>query len=251
MKGTLFQDPIEFQLRTKQDEMEQGDAVDAELTVINRGNSSILFENIKIDLAYGVFKTIKKKEENPWKIIASKTFEENINIDEQEKKSYFWSLNLPEGCPITDKIGSLFFLYGGGHKNFEPTFLDLKVTLNPLLKSFLQTFETQFKFVRRYEKNNKDFVEVKLISPSSKEYPTLDHLLCRLRILDGVMQINYIFKTKGFSTREAGPIKVVNKKREYKQEFSAGEYLSAGGFPNRQCFNKAVNEALDIIKSKI
>ena len=65
------------------------------------------------------------------------------------------------------------------------------------------------------------------------------------------MEIQYIFRIKSLGKKEEQEqLKMVNKKREYQQQFTEAQY-SIGGFPNREHFRLAIQEALENIKPQV
>lgn len=247
MKGFFFQRPLEYHLIAEGEEWEQGGKIHGTLRVKNTENDSVNLEILQIGLAYGVFKQIKAKEADAWSEMKTQVLAQNITFSPQEEQSYNWDFNLPSDYPITDKAGSLFLLYGN-EDIYSQGRIDVRMKLIPILQSFLQTFETQFRFQKKYEKSKQEFTEVKLVPPDSKDFPTLDHVLCLLRIHEGVMEIRYNFKMKALGRKEdQEKMKVVRKKREHQQQFTEAQYAQ-GGFPNRECFRQAIQEAVEMAK---
>ncbi len=249
MKGFFFERPLEYHLETNEEEWEQGSKLQGTLRIKNAGGDPITAELFQIVLAYGVYKKIKAKEADAWTEVKSQTLAENVTLSPQQEQQYRWEFDLPTDCQITDKAGSLFLLYGGENTVSQGK-IDLRVKLLSILQSFLQTFETQFRFKINYEKSKNEYTEVKLTPPDSKDFPTLDHVLCLLRIHDNKMEIRYAFKMKSLGRGESENMKVTRKKREYQQEFTAEQY-STGGFPNRECFRQAIQEAVEQAKPQV
>ena len=247
MKGFFFQRPLEYHLATEGEAWEQGDKIQGTLRVKNGGNTAVDCEVLQVALAYGSFKKIKAKEAGAWTHLQGHVLDRNLTLAGQEEKLYSWHLTLDTDCPITDKGGSPFLLYGN-HDLVTQGRIDLVVKMFPLLQSFLQTFETRFRFQKKYEKSKENFIEVKMVPPDSTEFPTLDHLLCWLQIKDGLLRIRYVFKMKALGKKEdEEKMKVTRKKRELEQELTEAQYLQ-GGFPNRECFRKAIETALNEAK---
>lgn len=250
MKGFLLQRPLEYYLETKQEEWEQGDSVEGSLRIKNSGSETITLDEIALVLAYGVFKKIKAKEENTWGELETLLLAKEKKIATQEELVYDWKLQLPTDCPITDKHGSVFLLYGDPVKESSGK-LDLKIKLKSYLQSYIQSFEAQFQFQKKYEKSKGEYTEVKLVPPSSQLYPTLEHVFCFLRMHEDNMEIKYVFKMKSLGKGEnENRLKVVGKKREFQQQFTVAQF-SLGGFPNRECFQKAISEALEHAKPQV
>lgn len=250
MKGFFFKRPLEYHLVAEGEEWEQGGEINGTLRVKNIENTAVNCELLQVGVAYGIFKKIKAKEEDAWGEMQSLVIDKNVAFAPQEEKQYQWCLELATDYQITDKKGSPFLFYGESELLTQGR-IDIIVKLFPILQNFLQTFETQFRFQKKYEKPKEHFTEVKMVPPESKEFPTLDHILCFLRVHEGIMRIRYVFKMKALRKKEdQEKMKVMRKKREYEQEFTEAQY-SQGGFPNRECFRKALEEALNEAKPQV
>ncbi len=244
MKGTFFRRPLEYHLYADGEEWEQGSTVAGHLLVRNSGSESIHLETLQIALTYGILKLIKAKEPDAWELLQTLSVAEDVTLAPQEEQKYSWALNLSSDCPISDKSGSLFLRYGDTNV-MEQGKIDIRVQLSTFIRSFLQTFETQFRFVKKLAKFNKGFTEVKMVPPDSKQYPTLDYVTCLIRMDGENLEIIYKFKMKKFGKDEGMErVKVVNKRLECHQIFTPEQY-SAGGFPNRDCFRQAIQQAID------
>ncbi|MBF0287184.1 MAG: hypothetical protein HQM14_05140 [SAR324 cluster bacterium] len=249
MKGFFFERPLEYHLETDGEEWEQGGRLQGTLRVKNIDKDPIGSERFQIVLAYGVYKKIKDKDTDAWTEVETQILAENIKLSPQEEQSYNWEFDLPTDCQITDKGGSLFLRYGSGNSASQGK-IDVRVNLLPILQSFLQTFETQFRFKKNYEKSKNEYTEIKLVPPDSQDFPSLDHVLCLMRIHEDKMEIRYLFKMKSLGRGDSENMKVMRKKKEYQQEFTAEQYTT-GGFPNREFFRQAIQEAVDQAKPRV
>ena len=250
MKGFFFQYPLEYHLNVAGEEWEQGTILNGSLRVKNSENKATSCKELQLLLVYGVFKKIKAKEPQAWTELQSRVLAENIDFDPEEEKVFNWTFELATDYQITDKSGSLFLLYGG-ESIYSQGRIDVKLKLLPMLQSFIQTFESQFRFQKKYEKSKQKFTEVKLVPPDSREYAALDYVVCLLRIYESIMEIQYVFRMKSLGKKEdQEQLKMVNKKREYQQQFTEAEYTT-GGFPNRERFRLAIQEALENVKPQV
>ncbi|MBF0279616.1 MAG: hypothetical protein HQM13_17590 [SAR324 cluster bacterium] len=250
MKGFYFQRPFEYHLVAEGEEWEQGGRICGTIRVKNTESEKVDSNSLQIGLAYGNFKKIKDREDDAWKEIQTEVLAESLNFAPEEEREFEWGFFLASDCPITDKSGSLFLLYGDGDL-YSQGRIDVRMNLMPILQSFLQTFETQFRFQKKYEKSNLEFTEVKLVPPDSKDFPTLDHVLCYLRIHEEKMEIRYSFKMKSLGVKgDKSSLKVARKKREYQQQFTQEQYAQ-GGFPNRDFFRQSIQEAIEIAKPDV
>ena len=250
MRSVFFQRPLEFHLETTGDEWVQGDSVTGSLKVRNSGTEPVELEAIKVFLAYGLFRKLKAGDEDIWEVRHQEVLTPKVSVSPSEEKKIDWTLNLPSDCPISDKAGSLFLLYGTSDACLESGRINLRVALMPILLNFLQTFVTQFSFARKYEKRKKEWTEVKLAPPpNSKDFPTLDHVLCDMRVRDSVIEVTYNFKLK--SMGQVGEnLKVTRKNRTVEQQLKPEDYLQPGGFPNRNFFRENIQQALETAKPR-
>jgi hypothetical protein len=157
---------------------------------------------------------------------------------------------LTTDCPITDKQGGMYLLFGGEDILYKGGRLDLTIELHPILQNFLQTFTTQFFFLQKYQKRKTEWTEVKLLPPESKEFPNLDFVRCLLRISQEHLEAHYLFKMSGLG-RSGEKMTVTKKNRELIQKIPPEKYLQSGGFPNRACFRENINEALKIARPEV
>ena len=248
MRSVFFQRPLEYQIETTHEEWSQGDVLSGTLRVRNMGGP-LSAQPVQVLLAHALKKAIKEGGADAWQVQETRSFD-LPELATGEQQAFEWSLPLPSDCPITDKAGTLFLLFGGAEVLENGGRIDLQVHLHPLLQSFLQTFTTQFKFLEKHRKHVKGWTEVKLNPPDSQEYSSLDHLLCHLRIHEEQLEVHYFFKVKTFS-REDESMKMRRKTRELEQSLAPGDYLQPGGFPNRNCFRERIDEALGTVRASV
>ena len=250
MRSVFFQNPLEYQIQTNDEEWNQGDSIKGRLRVRNMSKSPVSSINCKVTLAFEIRKEMKTADPQAWKVLLEKIPISQENLPPQSEISAEWELKLTNECPITDKSASLFLLFGGEKVLEEGGRIDLIVQLHPTLQSFLQTFTTQFKFLEKYRKSKEEYTEIKLVPPESKEFPNLEQILCLLRIHDDQLESIFRFRMKGFS-RDGENMKVVKKKREFEILMKPDEYLLPGDFPNRNLFREKISEALDVARQKV
>jgi hypothetical protein len=249
MRSVFFQRPLEYQIETSGEEWNQGDSLSGTLRVRNNGGDSLSTQAVQILLAYALKKELKDGKADAWQVRETLNFD-LPELDAGAQHTAEWTLPLPSDCPLTDKSGTLFLLFGGTEVLENGGRIDLQVRLHPLLQSFLQTFTTQFKFLEKHRKHVKGWAEAKLNPPDTQEYSSLDHLLCHLRVREEQLEVRHFFKVKVFS-REENYVKMRRKTRELEQSLSPEDYLQTGGFPNRNYFRKRIDEALEIVRNSI
>ena len=250
MRSIFFQQPLQYQIEVDGEIWNQGEKIKGKLTVRNMSSEKVIVNVSQVILAYGLKKNIKEGNVSPWEVLEKQVLTKNIPLPSAGELSYEWNFQLATDCPITDKQGGLYLLFGGEDTLSEGGRLDLPVNLHPILQNFLQTFSTQFYFLEKYQKRKSEWTEVKLVPPDSKEYPNLDFVLCLLRISKEQLEAQYLFKMSGLG-RSGEKMTVTKKTRDLKQNIPPEKYLQPGGFPNRACFRENINEALNVARPDV
>ena len=250
MRSTFFQQPLQHQIEIDGENWNQGEEIKGKLTIRNMSSETVVVNTSQVILAYGLKKSIKEGNESPWEVLEKQVMTQNISLPAGSKQSFEWIFQLATDCPITDKHGGLYLLFGGEDTLSVGGKLDVPVNLHPILQNFLQTFTTQFFFLEKYQKRKSEWTEVKLVPPESKEYPNLDFVRCLLRISQEHLEAHYLFKMRGLG-RSGEKMTVTKKNRELKQKIPPENYLQSGGFPNRACFRENINEALNIARPDV
>ena len=250
MRSTFFQQPLQHQIEIDGENWDQGEEIKGKLIIRNFSNETVAINVSQLILAYGLKKSIKEVNESPWEVLEKQVMAQNISLPAGGEQSFEWIFQLATDCPITDKHGGLYLLFGGEDTLSAGGKLDVPVNLHPILQNFLQTFTTQFFFLEKYQKRKLEWTEVKLVPPESKEYPNLDFVRCLLRISQEQLEAHYLFKMSGLG-RSGEKMTVTKKNRELKQKIPPENYLQPGGFPNRACFRENINEALNIARPDV
>ena len=250
MRSTFFQQPLQRQIEIDGENWNQGEEIKGKLTIRNMSSETVVVNTSQVILAYGLKKSIKEGNESPWEVLEKQVMTQNISLPAGGEQSFEWIFQLATDCPITDKHGGLYLLFGGEDTLSVGGKLDVPVNLHSILQNFLQTFTTQFFFLEKYQKRKSEWTEVKLVPPESKEYPNLDFVRCLLRIYQEQLESHYLFKMRGLG-RSGEKMTVTKKNRELKQKIPPENYLQPGGFPNRACFRENINEALNIARPDV
>lgn len=243
MRATYFKRPLEFRLETPKDDYVQGETVQGTLFVRNAGSQAVSIQGLQVQLLYGLYKQIKAGEADGMICLEEKLLAPASEIAANASMQCEWEMGIPSDAPFSDKFGTLFLQYGEPSAPGEGNRIDLTISLMPVLQSFLQTFETQFNFKNNYIKYKNGFAEIKMSAPDSKQFSTLEYVICNARMVEKRMELQYKIRTKGFG-RASENLKVVNKTKLVEQSFAPEEYLMGGNFPNRECFRNAVASAL-------
>jgi hypothetical protein len=250
MRSVYFQQPLEHQIEVEGESWNQGEVVKGQLRIRNMSSKTVAVKTSQIILAHGLKKVFKEGTMVPWEVLEKQLVAQDIALQAGSELTFGWNFNLSTDCPITDKQGGLYLLFGGDEALTEGGRLNLQINLHPILQNYLQTFTTQFRFLEKYQKRKSELTEVKLIPPDSREYPNMDYVLCFLRIHDEQLEAHYRFKMSGLG-RTGEKMTVTKKNREIEQSIPQGKYLQPGGFPNRACFRENIDQALNIARPEV
>jgi len=250
MRSVYFQQPLEHQIEVEGESWNQGEVVKGQLRIRNMSSKTVAVKTSQIILAHGLKKAFKEGTMVPWEVLEKQVVAQDIALQAGSELTFGWNFNLSTDCPITDKQGGLYLLFGGDEALTEGGRLNLQINLHPILQNYLQTFTTQFRFLEKYQKRKSEWTEVKLIPPDSREYPNMDYVLCFLRVHDEQLEAHYRFKMSGLG-RTGEKMTVTKKNRELEQSIPQGKYLQPGGFPNRACFRENIDQALNIARPEV
>jgi len=250
MRSVYFQQPLEYQIEVEGESWNQGEVVKGQIRIRNMSSNTVAVKTSQIILAHGLKKAFKEGTGVPWEVLEKQVVAQDIALQAGSELTFGWYFNLSTDCPITDKQGGLYLLFGGEEALTEGGWLNLQINLHPILQNYLQTFTTQFRFLEQYQKRKSEWTEVKLIPPDSREYPNMDYVLCFLRIHDEQLEAHYRFKMSGLG-RTGEKMTVTKKNRELEQSIPPEKYLQPGGFPNRACFRENIDQALNIARPEV
>ncbi len=250
MRSVFFKQPLEHQIEVGGESWNQGEVVKGQIRIRNMSSKTVAVKTSQIILAHGLKKAFKEGTMVPWEVLEKQVVAQDIALQAGSELTFGWNFNLSTDCPITDKQGGLYLLFGGDEALTEGGRLNLQINLHPILQNYLQTFTTQFRFLEKYQKRKSEWTEVKLIPPDSREYPNMDYVLCFLRIHDEQLEAHYRFKMSGLG-RTGEKMTVTKKNRELEQSIPQGKYLQPGGFPNRACFRENIDQALNIARPEV
>jgi hypothetical protein len=250
MRSVYIQQPLEYQIDVEGESWNQGEVVKGQIRIRNMSSKTVAVKTSQIILAHGLKKAFKEGTMVPWEVLEKQVVAQDIALQAGSELTLGWNFNLSTDCPITDKQGGLYLLFGGDETLTEGGRLNLQINLHPILQNYLQTFTTQFRFLEKYQKRKSELTEVKLIPPDSREYPNMDYVLCFLRIHDEQLEAHYRFKMSGLG-RTGEKMTITKKNRELEQSIPQGKYLQPGGFPNRACFRENIDQALNIARPEV
>ena len=243
MKGVFLEQPLEVRVEVKGEEFRQGDSLPCMLSMKNHGTAPIPLTGACLMLAAGDLKKVKQKAEDAFEVIAEAEVRLKESVAPQQTESFSCSFQLDRNCPITDKSGSLFLLYGGvGTKG---TIGQLLVTVQPYetIRSIIEQLESSFQFVFKDTKSSDGWVEARFKSPSTRQFSMLDELLLGFQFAGETLKLRYSCKVKKFESGTSS-LGVKKGKELIERSLEPGQYLLPGGFINPEAIDREVQEAL-------
>ncbi len=249
MKGTFFQQPLEFSLDIQGESWMQGQEIKGNLIIRNHGADDVDLSHYGVTLAHTDAKKLKAKNEKAFSNKEKHPFPNGTKLSPSEEKNLEWQFTLSSDCPITEKSSSPYIFCGNHEDLFEGGHLELQVDPIEILSKYIEIFENFFRFKRKTLKNKKGFIDVAYTCPGGKDMGQIEKLNQQLRIIDGRLQINWLFKLNKLGYDEG---RVVEEKVEkvYEQTLESKQYSIYGDSPNQDGIIASINEILDQAKKK-
>jgi hypothetical protein len=238
MKALYFAKPLEFRLDTPAESLLQGETFTGDFHAVNRGDAAIGALDLSVALAYAEFKQVKGDPAGAFALHERRELGSGVTLEPGAAFHAPWRFTLPLDCPITSKSGALFLLYGSPGAF---GMLDLKVSLAPVLETFIATIENLFSFEATGRKYSQGFTEVRLKPPRS--YPSLEkfQILMRYREPQG-MELVYQARVKGFDREGKAGLK--SRHLSLERTLPPEQALPGGKLPNRALFRQTFAETL-------
>lgn len=243
MKGTFFQKPFEFKLAVEGESWRQGDAISGSLSVKNHGAEEVSIQDLQISLVHGNLNEVRLKRPEAFEIISTVSLGIPQKLRLSQEKAFPWNFQTDRNCPITDKSGSLFLLYGISSAAEKQGQIQLPVIPANLIEEFIKTLQTQFRFVVKTQKFNRGNVEVKLAPPTAREFVAVEQLVLLLRFEGEKLETRYTFQVKKIEAL-SGTMNLKKDKKDFQQSFEPSDYRLPSGRYNHERIEGAVREIL-------
>ena len=250
MKGTVFHAPLELNVLVDGEEWNQAGLVKGVVKVKNHGKEAVDLSSFGAMLAYGAIKKVKAKDPSAFSDEVKLTFPANKKIAAGAEEELVWEFPLDRNCPITEKAGSLFIVYGELEKLEQIGHLQLAINPLKILNEFLVIFENFHRFQVKDKKSKKGWIDVKIKPPGSKEFASLEQLNLFMHINDDKeLLLKYKFKTKKLDFKN-GDMGVKKGSLEFDQTLNHKQYIMFKDNPNQDGILKALDEILTQVKTK-
>lgn len=248
MKGTIFKNDIEYNLLVEGESWVQGGVVRGSLKLKNHSENACDLSLTCVELALGKFRKIKTKSKTAFESERKISFEKGLELDSKGDKELKWEFELPVNCPITDKVGTYYLIYGGNEDKLENGLLELNITPNEVFLQFFDILEKFFRFKVKEYKSKNEAIEAKLAPPKSKNYSNLIGVNISVRILDKNLEVDYLFNVNSLDFSGGGITNFIKKKVEVKDTLHPKDYLIYGDSPNQDGMRASIQKVLDQVK---
>ncbi len=248
MKGVFFKHPLEFRLELTGNEWRQGEKLACQLSLNNRGNVPFSVTAPFLLLARADIKRVREKSADAFAIISSSQLASSLELEAGHEQGFSSAFELDTNCIISDNKQSLYLLCGAGSLAELAGHLAINVIPHLHIEALLSVMENSFSFSLKSQKSKQDFVEAKLKPPAGGEFPSLAQLVLNCQITEDKLVVKYIFHLKTLQA-DALSLKIGKAKREIVQELEFKQYLFPTGQVQHESLEKAIAEALSVIKS--
>ena len=240
MKGTSFQNGIEFKISIEGESWVQGSLISGTIEAIARNPGTIVPE-LQVLIADASEKKVKLKSKGAFEVIERAAF---------KGSPASWKFTLPIDARLTDKSGNLYVLYGpvkGIAEGPETTELHhlgqlkLNILPHPHLQDFLEVIKVNFRFVPKSTNAGKDnTVDAKFDSPAGKDWASLEYLLVSLKMnANDKISSKFQFCRSDIDPTKGG-LSAISTKREIIKEFELAQFIHE--------FNQRLNkEAIAVV----
>jgi hypothetical protein len=242
MKGTYFIKPLEFKLNVDGESWIQGDTITGVLEINNHSVEAIDSSKLGCYLCFCNSKKLKVKDKSAIQVIQTVQLIKDENVINFQYK-------LPSDCAITDNINNYYIICGDINAPFTNAGqLELMITPTHQILNFVEVFEQFFRFKFKKFKNKKEYIEVLVTPPDSKEWARIQKMSLKMRMSGNNLDVLFSIDTKSLSFDNT-LAKTKDEKREIKRVLTKKEYELYGS-TNQEGIKKVIAEVLEQIKLK-
>lgn len=249
MKGTFFEQPLEYSVETTGESWLQGQKIKGSFIVRNHGGDEKNLSQMGVTLALTDSKKFKAKNEKAFSLKETVVFPKDTKLSASGEQLLEWEFSLKDDCPITEKSSSLYLLCGDTTTPFSGGHLELKIEPIEMITRYIEIFENFFRFKTKSLKNKKGFIDVQYACPGGKELGQIAKLNQQIRIVENKLEINWLFGLNKLGYKDGN---VVENKEEklIEQVLEAKQYKIFGDSPNQDGILQSINEILDQVKKR-
>jgi hypothetical protein len=215
MKGTTFQNGIEFKITINGETWLQGEEISGQLEATPK-NPGAALSRARVILAETTHRKLKSKSVEGFHILAEA---------ESTTSPLTYAFKLPIQARITDNAGSVFMLYGCQDDLHTLGILKLNIVPHHYLRDLIELMRTEFRFALKTLAAGKNgFVEAKLEPSGSKEWAQLENLVLALQITDETIEAKFQFNRNAVDALKGG-LQTKIEKREVFRSWEIKEFV--------------------------
>ena len=209
MKGTTFQNGVEYKVTIDGEAWSQGESISGKIET-KPGSIAQVF------LADGLDRKVKVKAADAFVV---------LNEQAPQTSPFHWRFELPLSARVSDKAGSLYLLYGSGDHLEKYGHLRLNVIPHQLLRDFSDLLTAEFRFALPvFSFGKSKTTELKLDPPAVKEWTMLDQLVVQLTLHSKTLDLKFIFHRKEIDPTRGGLCTILVK-REINRKWNLMEIV--------------------------
>jgi len=245
MKGTFFNQSLEWSVETQKESWQQGEIISGTLRIKNSSNSEIPLNSAGVGLAHADLKKVFAKTEGALKPVVT-AYLDNKNIGPNQILELIFKLYLPENCQVTDKKGSFFLTYG---QQASETHLQIKVEPKLLFTKVIGLLDTFHRFKLKEFKASKGGVEYKLLPPTSRDMANIDSIFLTFSTNSPNLIMKFDFQVKRLDTASI-TTKINKESLTIIRELTPKDYSFGGDMINQDQILKVLSEVINEVKMK-
>ncbi len=242
MKAQFFNKPLNYTLNIQGDAWEQGSSVKGDLTITNTSKDATDdLTKHGVHLCYCQSKKLKAKDATGIRLIESMLMAEG-------QSSLGFNFTLDINSPITDSTGSLQILTGDIEDPLSCGLIELKIIPFKVFSSFIEVFETFYRFKFKALKNKKGYIEAQVSPPATKEWAKIQKMILQFKMDEKDLIVTCLINIKVLSFDDS-----LNKTKDEKKEIIltiTDKEHSIYGSVNQAGIQKHITSMLEQIKLK-
>jgi len=249
VRATLFKDGLEFKFEVNGERWLQGATIEGELFLKNHRPEVFETKKLNVRLCWGDFKKVKTRDAKAFTPLSSTELSTSEILNSGEEKSWKWSIKLEDNCPISEKNGSLYLLFGDEVQQLGG---DLQLNIDPkeVYKEIIKLMENFLRFKMKDISSKKGLVTAKFAPPLSKDFSSVDSLLMSFALEQQELKLHYEFKVKRVTLGATNTdLKMAKDVSQLEQKLDPKRYL-IGKSLDQDFVLKQLQAAIDTVKLK-
>lgn len=245
MKGTFFNNPLEWNVETSKEFWHQGDILKGTLKIKNHGSEKVALIESGVSLAHGELKKVQTRAEGALKLEQKLELDQNEILPQSEIAVEF-TFNIDPNSPITDKKSSYYLCFG---RKFSESQLQIKIEPRALFSKVVGLLDTFYRFKLKETKSAKKGVEFKFVPPTSREMANIESMNVIFLMDSDVLGLKFDFQVKKLDTSSV-TTKINKESLTVERHLGPKEYSLGKDMINQDQILKTLESVLSEVKMK-